>query len=165
MEKELLTGRLEWTGHPLIDVGIATLCAMANKRAPGDLTLKDLDQAAREMKEYYFSGLMNSYLTCVFMNSAYVQPNMREEEKAAYEKRVLFAHRWDGDKQTAGLSCVFSGRQASHLIHRGQMPMLTGEDVLNFFPAGQGGLAIAGPFLVALQALPLGCSSMLPATG
>jgi hypothetical protein len=34
--------------------------------------------------------------------------------------------------------------------------MLTGEDVLNFFPAGRGMLPISGPYLVAIQALPMG---------
>jgi pimeloyl-ACP methyl ester carboxylesterase len=36
------------------------------------------------------------------------------------------------------------------------MPLLTGEDVLNFYPSGRGTLPIAGQYLTALQALPLG---------
>jgi hypothetical protein len=36
------------------------------------------------------------------------------------------------------------------------MPLLTGEDVLNFYPSGLGTLPIAGQYLTALQALPLG---------
>jgi CRISPR-associated protein Cst1 len=147
---------VHWTGHPLVDVGLATLCAMANKKDAQDLTNDDLDGAAEEMAEYFFSGSMNSYLTCVFMNSAYVQPAMGKKEKAEYAKRVLYAHRWPGDEAAKGLRCSFSGEPATHLIHRGQMPMLTGEDVLNFFPHGRGGLPVAGPYLVALQALPLG---------
>ena len=51
---------------------------MNNRSAPQDLTLDDLDNAAREMEEYYFSGLLMSYLTCVFMNSEYVQPGSGE---------------------------------------------------------------------------------------
>ncbi len=52
--------------------------------------------------------------------------------------------------------CVFSGGPATHKINRANMPMLTGKDVLNFFPAATGGLLIAGPYLAALQSLPLG---------
>src|ERR1700743_3223925 len=55
--------RMDWTGNPLVDVGTPTLCAMNNRTAPQDLTLDDLDNAAREMEEYYFSGLLMSYLT------------------------------------------------------------------------------------------------------
>lgn len=146
---------LNWTGHPLVDVGIATLCAMSKKNDPRDLTLNDLDAAADRMSEYYFSGLMNSYLTCVFMNSAYVQPNMSEEKRKEYENKVLRAHR-SSCVTNDGMKCPFSSKGASTSIHRGQMPMLTGENVLNFFPAASGALPIFGPYLVALQALPLG---------
>lgn len=150
---------LDWTGHTLVDVGIAALCAMCNRASPVELTLEDLDAAAAEMHRYYFSGVMNSYLTCVFMNSEYVQPGSGTKKDASrkeYSRRVLYAHRWAGDEEGRGLFCVFSGRQATHVVHRGQMPMLTGEGVLNFFPAGLGGLSVAGPYLTAIQALPLG---------
>lgn len=155
-QRELSITQIRWTGQPLVDVGIATLCAMANRNDPGKLTAEDLDRAAQQMKEYYFSGYMNSYLTCVFMNSAYVQPAMGKEETKEYTRRVLYAHRWAGDEAARGLTCSVSGERATHVIHRGQMPLLTGQEVLNFFPHGRGGLPIAGPYLVALQALPLG---------
>lgn len=150
---------VDWTGSPLVDVGIATLCAMTGRATPTDLSLDDFDNAAAEMEGYYFSGLLMSYLTCVFMNSEYVQPGSgekKEQSRAAYSKRVLFAHRSDPDPDMAGITCAFSGQPATHLIHRGQMPLLTGEDVLNFYPAGLGCLPVAGPYLTAIQALPLG---------
>lgn len=154
-----MTGVLEWTGHALVDVGMAAVCAMVGKNDPGELTLEDLDQAANEMEEYYFSGLMGSYLTCVFMNAEYVQPGTgpkKAESRKKYAQRVLYAHRCQPEPDAEGRICVFSGRPATHLIHRGQMPLLTGEGVLNFYPACIGALAISGPYLTALQALPLG---------
>lgn len=147
---------LDWTGHPLVDVGIATICAMVNKDDPKDLTLTDLDQAADEMTEYYFSGLMTSYNSCVFTMNAYDNATSSLETKKEYANRVLRAHRSAGDAEAKGLVCPFSGKQATHLIERRQMPMLTGENVLNFFPSLRGALPIVGPYLVALQALPLG---------
>jgi CRISPR-associated protein Cst1 len=132
---------------------------MSNKASPEQLTLEDLDVAATEMEEYYFSGLLASYLTRVFMNSEYVQPGTgekKDQSRIAYSRRVLFAHRSGLDQGVEGLTCAFSGLPATHLIHRGQMPLLTGEDVLNFHPSGLGNLPIAGPYLTALQALPLG---------
>jgi len=150
---------LRWTGHPLVDVGVAALCAMTDKGAPQALTLDDLDRAAAEMQEYYFSGFLTSYLTCVFMNAEYVQPgsgSAKEASRKKYAQRVLFAHRSEPDPGITGQTCVFSGRPATHLIHRGQMPLLTGEGVLNFYPAARGGLPVCGPYLTALQALPIG---------
>jgi CRISPR-associated protein Cst1 len=142
-----------------MDVGIAAVCAMVGKQGPGEVTSEDLDEAAKEMEEYYFSGLMTSYLTCVFMNSEYVQPGSgpkKEESRRRYARRVLYGERGEADAGAEGQVCVFSGEPATHLIHRGQMPLLTGEDVLNFYPGGGGALPIAAPDLRALQALPLG---------
>ena len=153
------TAMLNWTGHPLADVGVATLCVMANKEDPATLTLADLDRAAEEMDRYYFSGALASYLTCVFMNSEYVQPGSgpkKAESRERYKQRVLKAHRAEPDEEAEVQVCVFSGQPATHRIHRGQMPLLTGEGVLNFFPAGAGGMFLSGPYLTALQALPLG---------
>lgn len=147
---------LTWTGHPLVDVGIATICAMVNKVNPEEITLEDLDRAADEMAEYYFSGIMTSYNSCVFTMNAYDNPTASEDKKQEYENRVLRAHRYGGDPGAGSYRCPFSGLPATHLIERRQMPMLTGEGVINFYPASRDGLPIAGPYLTALQALPLG---------
>lgn len=147
---------LDWTGHPLVDVGIAALCAMCKKNDPRDLMFEDLDLAADRMTEYYFSGLMKIYNIYVFTMNAYDNPTSGPETKKNYEKRVLRAHRSTPDSGAARYICPFSGKQATHLIERRQMPLLTGEGVLNFYPGGRGFLPIFGPYLVALQALPLG---------
>jgi len=150
---------LNWTGHALVDVGIAAVCTMAGKEDPAKLTIEDLDAVADEMEDYYFSGALTSYLTCVFMNSEYVQPGTGEkkaETRKRYADRILRAYRAEPEDAAKTEFCAFSGLPATHRIHRGQMPMLTGEGVLNFFPAAAGGLFIAGPYLTALQALPLG---------
>jgi CRISPR-associated protein Cst1 len=155
---------VRFTGHPLPDAGVATLCAMSGKDGPDELTLEDFDVVADELTANYFSGIMGSYLSCVFMNSEYVQPEPKGAEgrkkkaqtRKEYEERVLRAHRWRGEDAALGLRCAFSGEPATHLVHRSQIPMLTGEDVLNFFPAGRGRLPISGPYLVAIQALPMG---------
>jgi CRISPR-associated protein Cst1 len=132
---------------------------MSEKSDPTLLTLEDLDSAADEMGRYYFSGALTSYLTCVFMNSEYVQPGSGDKKNASrkrYADRILLAHRAPAEEPAVGHSCAFSGQPATHLIHRGQMPLLTGEGVLNFFAASAGGLFVSGPYLTALQALPLG---------
>jgi CRISPR-associated protein Cst1 len=151
-----MTANLNWTGHALVDVGIATLCAIAEKDDPGELTLEDLDRACDEMEAPYTDGRMMSYLTCVFPNSGYVNATMLQPKKTAYLRRVLRGHRSKPDIEAEGRRCVFSGLPATHLVDRGQIPLLTGEGVLNFFPDGLGGCLIAGQYLTALQVLPLG---------
>ena len=60
---------------------------MANRKQPEELAVGDLDAITEELAGIYFSGVLVSYLTCVFMNSAYVQPGMKDEGKAVYKER------------------------------------------------------------------------------
>jgi CRISPR-associated protein Cst1 len=147
---------LKWTGHPLADVGVATLCAMVGKDDPEKLTLEDLDEAGKELKAAYTDSVFVAYLTCVFPNSAYVNPTMKGESREKAMQRLLFPHWSKPDEGTGGIQCVFSGAPATHFLERSQMPMLTGAGVMNFFPAGLSEMAVAGPYLLAIQALPLG---------
>ena len=96
MAAESGTPLLAWTGHPLADVGIAALCAIATKADPAELTLEDLDRCAAYMEKVYFGGSLGAYLTCVFMNSEYVQPgegDAKAAKRRQYARRYLFAHR------------------------------------------------------------------------
>lgn len=147
---------LKWTGHPLADVGVATLCAMVGKNDPEELTLEDLDAAGDEIKKAYTDSVFVAYLSCVFPNSAYVNPTMKGESREKSMIRLLSPHRAPADDGLEGVTCVFSNEPATHLLERSQMPMLTGAGVLNFFPAGLSEMPVAGPYLLAIQALPLG---------
>lgn len=147
---------LKWTGHPLVDCGIAAICAMLAKQDPEELTLEDLDRAADEMADYYFSGIMTSYNSCVFTMNAYDNPSSSPDYMREYESRILRAHRYVPKEKDIAYRCAFSGEPAYHLIERRQMPLLTGEDVMNFYPEGKSALPVSGAYVVALQALPLG---------
>lgn len=155
---------MKFTGHPLPDVGLATVCAMAGKERPEDLSLGDLDSVADELAVNYFSGLMGSYLSCVFMNAEYVQPEpktaegrlKKNETRKSYEKRYLRAYKPSETSKVSGHLCAYCGERATDLVHRSQVPLLTGEGVLNFYPAGRGRLPVCGFCLMSIQALPMG---------
>jgi CRISPR-associated protein Cst1 len=72
---------LRYTGHPIADVGVATVAAFCEKPDPSTLAAEDLDKVARFVEREYFSGKLLSYLTCVFPNSAYVQPGAQPGAK------------------------------------------------------------------------------------
>lgn len=148
---------LKWTDHPLVDVGVATLCAMAGKELPQELTEQDLDAAGKELKSAYTDSVFVAYLSCVYtMNAPYTNPTTGQASRAASIQRLLFPHRAKPDEGVAGYRCVFSGEPATHFMERSQMPMLTGAGVLNYFPAGLSELPVAAPYLLAIQALALG---------
>jgi CRISPR-associated protein Cst1 len=150
---------VKWTGHPLVDVGVATLCALANVDDPAELTLDDLDKAGDEIRRAYEMPSMTGFITCVYMNSAYVQPATREKNPDTYKAlvtRMALPHRAPPDPEAAGLRCVFTGEPAHLVLNRTEVPMLTGVDILNFFPSGQSGLAVSAGMGQAIHAMALG---------
>lgn len=161
---------LKYTGHPLIDVGIATITALAEKFEPADLTDADLERVAEYLTREYTRQPMKSFLTVAFPNSGFTQPAYEStpERRLEYAQRVLGGFR--AEVPTLDERCVFTGEPAVGVAldvydrlppgrtFRQHVPLLTGEDVINFYPHGQAGLPVSGKALLAIQAFPLGCA-------
>jgi CRISPR-associated protein Cst1 len=54
---------LNYTGHPLVDVGIATITAFAEKDDPTELTEADLDKVAEYLIYQYTHQPLKSFAT------------------------------------------------------------------------------------------------------
>jgi CRISPR-associated protein Cst1 len=162
---------LSFTGHPLVDVGVAAITAFAGRRDPSQVVESDLEAVADYMAEHYVVNPLKSFLTVAFPNSGFTNPAYERSpaKRAEYAERVLRAFR-PGTPSLPGERCVFTGEPAVAVAldvagkirpgraFRQHVPMLTGEDVVNFHPYGDAGLPISGLALLALQALPLGCA-------
>ena len=157
---------LKYTGHPLMDIGVATIWAFSGKPTLSKVTEKDLDKAADYIARHYVVNPLKSFLVVAFQNSGFLNPNMAEEKRAEYIKRVLYSYR--SGTPTLDERCVFTGEPAVGLAFSEKLPpgrafrqhvlMLTGEGVINFFPGGDAGLPISGTALLCIQAFPLGCA-------
>jgi CRISPR-associated protein Cst1 len=147
---------LNWTGHPLVDVGVAALTAFAKRAAPSDLTEADLAAAADYLARLYLDNraMRGHGDGIVFHNSPYLR-GKDPEERAAYVQEKLFG--WRDDAPARAESCAFCGRPSVYRANRRFAPMLNGEAVINFSPAGRAGLPICGCCSLALHMLPLGC--------
>jgi len=148
---------LRWTGHALVDVGVAGLCAFAKKSAPGQLVLEDLDRVSDFLVETYYQGKLGTYLSCVFMNASFVQPKEGKEKREQFISQYLRAHRARPDPRVAGARCAFSGASATSALVRTHLPLFSGEGVLNFRPDGETWIPAAGPIVVAIMFLPMAC--------
>jgi CRISPR-associated protein Cst1 len=136
-------------------VGIAGVCAFSNRKLPEEVTLEDLDAVSDFMVREYYSGRLGPYLSCVFMNASFVQPNEGDDKRAAFESQYLRAHRADPHEAVAGHRCVFSGAPATSPLVRTHLPLFSGEGVLNFRPGAETSVPAAGSFVVALLFLPM----------
>lgn len=172
---------LRYTGHPLIDVGIAAIAAYAKKRRPEDLTSDDLSNVATYIEQNYVRAPLRGHLTMAFTSNAWFiqdafnpdKPGLSAEKRAKRRatRDQWAAHhlrQWEHSGETSGEVCVFtglpaaprklSGKLAPGRIGRNQMPLLQGDDAINFFTGGDPGLPISPQALLALQFMPMACA-------
>jgi CRISPR-associated protein Cst1 len=161
---------LRYTGHPFVDVGVATITAFAGKRDPAQLTEQDLNEVADYIEREYVRDPLKSFLTVAFPNSGFTQPayEKQPDKRLTYARRVLRA--FGSDTPTLEIPCTFTGEPTAAVpfdvtgelepgrTFRQHIPLLTGEDVINFHPYGLAGLPVSGKAMLALQAFPMGCA-------
>ncbi|MEJ5200750.1 MAG: type I-B CRISPR-associated protein Cas8b1/Cst1 [Anaerolineales bacterium] len=163
---------IDYTGHPLFDVGLATLTAFAGKKHPSQLTEEDLSKAAQYMETNYVVDPLKSFLTVAFPNSGFNNPAF----EAHPEKRYLYAQKILGaflvNQPHPAYTDPFSGEPATAIPYdikgelppgrafRQHIPLLTAEDMVNFHAEGEAGLPLSGFSLLVFHALPLGCAKV-----
>lgn len=176
---------LAYTGHPFVDVGIATVTAFAGKADPATLEPADLAAMADYIEENYTRNPLRSFLTVAFTSNSWFaqdaynpdkQGLAKEEREARRESRKKWADRhlraWVDDAMVDdGTTCVFTGSPAISAMlsgklpagraGRAQIPLLQGDDNINFYPGGDTGIPISGAALLCLQAFPLGCAKVV----
>ncbi|MBZ0304758.1 MAG: hypothetical protein K8I82_01700, partial [Anaerolineae bacterium] len=151
--------RLRYTGHPFVDVGVATTTAFAGKRHPQDVDLDDLERIADYLKEIYCNYKpVQNYISVIFPNSLFSQPKATPEQRETYADRMLFLFRQDYPAEENPATCTFFPEFAAQMnATRQHVPLLNGEEIGNFSSLGRAGLPISGVALLAIHAMPLGC--------
>ena len=169
---------LKETGHPLVDVGFATIAAHVNKTNIKAVTAADLEKVAAYLEAEFVVNPLRSFLTVAFTSNAWFiqdaynpdKPQLTDEQRTtrrATRKKLADAHlrQWQ-QPSTSEQRCVFTdepavGEVLSNTLTvgraaRAQIPLLQGDATINFFPNGNAGLPVSGIALLALQAFPLG---------
>ena len=172
---------LNYTGHPFIDVGDAAITAFVGKRRLEEVTPEDLEKVVKYIELNYVRPPLRGYLTMAFTSNAWFIQDAFNPEKArlSEEERTKrrttrddwanrHLHQWQSQEASLDELCVFTGQPAivtslsgklpSSRAGRAQIPLLQGDDAINFFANGDAGLPISGLALLALQFFPLGCA-------
>lgn len=163
---------LKYTGHPLYDIGVAAITAFADKSDPAQITENDLVAIADYITREYVRNPLKSFLTVAFPNSGFTQPAFEKtpERRAEYARRVLRSY--GADAPLLAERCVFTGEPAVAMAFgdkeglppgrafRQHIPLVTGEEIINFHPYGDAGIPVSGKALLAIQAFPLGCAKV-----
>lgn len=154
-------------GHPLIDVGVATLCAAAEVDDPSKLRIDLVEKFTKEVSELYINPAMSGFLGYVvfanarFANPAQLKPQFDSKRHAVLNDLLGLwkpgAHPSTFEERSAeDERCVFSSDPAIVRVSRMYIPLITDETHINFVPEGVPMLAISGWCLMALLAMPLG---------
>lgn len=160
----------QYSGHPFIDIGVATILAFVHKENPDEITLEEMEKVADYIARNYTIDPLRSFLTTVFPNSGFTQPAYFNEpgKQQLYAERTLrsfYPHipkTAERDpflgKATPTVSYDVKGTLPAGRAYRQHIPLLTGENVINFFPYGDAGMPLSGEAMLAIQAFPLGCA-------
>lgn len=161
---------LKFTGHPLVDVGVAAIWAFKGKGTLEQVIEKDLDKIAEYIEMHYVVNPLKSFLNVAFPNSGFTQPAFEKTPQRRKEYARLVARSYRSSAPTLDELCVFTGEPAVAVAFsekegfpagrtfRQHVPMVTGENVINFHPYGDAGLPVSGIAMLAIQAFPLGCA-------
>src|SRR5207253_9253692 len=141
---------LKYTGHPFIDVGVATICAFVGKQDPAQLTPKDLEMVADYIEHNYVVEPLKSFLTVAFPNSGFTQPAYEKTPQTRVDYAQMVTRAYQPDSPRTDERCVFTGlpaggfRIAKELapgrVARGQIPLSTVNETINLYPDGDAGL-------------------------
>lgn len=143
---------LSWTGHPLMDMGVAGLTVFAQKRRPEEVTGADLERFVEWAERAYFTKEMTGWIAVAF-TSNFINPSFEAARKREVAKTILESFK--NPATLEALRCTYFQLPAQQLVARDFVPMLTGREPSNFFPDGQPQLPVSGLAVTALQGLSL----------
>jgi len=147
---------LRYTGHPLVDVGVATITAYAQKSEPSQVTQVDLEVFAGFMEGVYFGKRWSGMMSISFQNAPYTQGKIGEEKKKMHREAFIYGFRTSPATSEATEKCAFCARSALARAFRENVPLVTARGTINFFPWGEAGLPVCGICALAVQAFLLG---------
>ncbi|MCU0497460.1 MAG: hypothetical protein MUF87_08930 [Anaerolineae bacterium] len=153
-------------GHPMIDVGVATLCAAAGVDTPEKLTKAHIEDFSEYVINHYINSNLAGFLgSSVFPNARFANPAQLSMDTEPKRKQILKAlfDLWKTnapipDKETPakdGETCVFSNDPAVIRVSGMYIPGLTDETKINFMPQGKTKLPISGWCLFAILVMPM----------
>src|SRR5262249_26258628 len=149
--------------------------AHVDKNHPTELDEDDLEEVAKFIEDSYTEQPLTSFLTVSLMNSDFTQPAFKDNRPRRQEYARLVAGSFGVNATQGEEVCVFTGRPAlgrslslkkdkngrevlpPGRAYRQHIPLITGEDIINFSPAGDPGLPVSGEALLCLQFFPMGC--------
>ena len=140
---------IKFTGHPFVDVGVAVMECWLDKKCK-EFTDEDLMKAKKWLIKQYDKASFKGYLSTIFPNSFWANYNISEEKKEVRRKELL------EEEKVIGRKCYFCDNQATFLANRAYIPLIAGEDSLNYSTFGLFDIPVCKYCITSIQFFPLG---------
>lgn len=155
MVNDATTIGLRWTGHALIDMGVAAVVLATGNDRPEDVTQTQWDTWMDELEQDYQAKLLQKPCSILFTLNAFDNPSWSQQPAERARKIAeTFEKARKADKLLPEPCTFFPEHLAVVRAARDLFPMLMGQQQLNFYPNGRSELA--------LSSLALGCVLSLP---
>ncbi len=155
MAHETTSVGLRWTGHALIDMGVAAVVLATGNDRPEAVSQDQWVQWMDELERDYLDKLLQKPCSILFTLNAFDNPSWskKPEERAQKIHRTFDSAR-KADSLLPEPCTFFPEKPAVVRAARDLFPMLMGQQQLNFYPNGRSELP--------LSVLALGCVLSLP---
>lgn len=144
---------LRWTGHPLIDMGVAGLTVFAQKRNPEEVTGTHLEEFVTWAEIAYQTKEMEYFVQQAFGRNRFFNASHTPQQRQENISDALRSYTLTDE--ISEVRCTFFSLPAQKLVARDLLPMLTGQGMINFYPDGLSGLPLSGLAITVIQALSL----------
>ncbi|MFN8672083.1 MAG: hypothetical protein U0457_08375 [Candidatus Sericytochromatia bacterium] len=138
---------IKYVGHPFVDVGVSVMEIILGKQCE-DFTEDDIKKANDELIKRYDKPILKSYLSTIFPNSCWANYNIGKEKKEANIQKLLYPNEILKEK------CFYCENKANTFANRQDIPLLSGEGVINVISSGKG-LPVCRYCLSSIQFFPL----------
>jgi CRISPR-associated protein Cst1 len=155
-----VTAGLRYTGHPLVDAGVAGITAHFGRATPPEVTEGDLAEWSDRLLDWYGTEAARTSLAVLFTtNFPWLSPARAEASRAADTEEILTAWR---SGPVGEAPCAFCAAPAlaggcaapvNGMAQRDLVPLLEGRPRMNFSPGGRAGVRVCGRCVLALQSL------------
>ncbi len=146
---------LRWTGHALIDMGVAAVVLATGNDRPEAVTQTQWEKWMDELERDYHDRLLQKPCSILFTLNAFDNPSWSKKPE---ERAQKITRTFESARKAAPVlseSCTFFPEHPAVVrAARDLFPMLMGQQQLNFYPNGRSELP--------LSALALGCVLSLP---
>lgn len=150
---------LRWTGHPLIDMGVAAIIIATDNDTPEEVTTQQWRGLMMDLQQDYLLGVYRKPSYALHHN-LFEEPSRTGTNEKSIKARQSFIDSFFESlllsPKPISQSCTFFPEQKAVLRSaRDKVPMLLGKGQLNFYPHGEPELPISPLALGCILALPI----------